>query len=157
WAGQRTRNDRGRIMRRMTASAEAPPSGSSSHAAPAGPAIVVGVGPGLGWSLCRAFARAGHRVLAAGRRVDAVEKLAAAGPSLAVPPIACDATDAASVHALVERAAADGPPAIAVHNASSFVRGNVLDLDPAELEQAWRLAVMGGLHLAQAAGRRMVA
>lgn len=117
-------------------------------------AIVVGVGPMLGWSVCRVFARAGYAVTGAARRADEVAKLAAAEPELGVTAAACDATDAAQVRALCE---AGPPPAVVVFNAGAFVRGAVLDLDPAAFEQAWRVGVMGALHVAQAAGRRMVA
>ncbi len=130
---------------------------SPAEAATSGPAIVVGVGPGLGWALCRKLARAGHRVVGAARRKDAVDALAAKEPDLGVASAACDATDAASVKALVDDACKDAPPAVVVYNASAFVRGQVLDLDPAELERAWQISVLGALHVAQAAGRRMVA
>src|SRR5262245_35565410 len=55
-----------------------------------GPAIVVGVGPGLGWSLCRVFARAGYHVTGAARREEAVEALAAKEKELHVRAAACD-------------------------------------------------------------------
>lgn len=123
--------------------------------ATSGPAIVVGVGPGLGWSLCRAFARAGHAVIGAARRREDVEALAAKEPALAVTAAACDATDAAQVAALF--AQAGEAPRVVVYNAGAYLRGAVLDLDPAAFEDAWRTGVMGALHVAQAAGRRMVA
>src|SRR5579862_9778892 len=116
-------------------------------------AIVVGVGPGLGWSACRTFARAGYAVFGAARRESEVASLAEAEPDLGVTAAACDATDAGSARALVERA---GTPDVLVYNASGFVRGAVLDLEPAALEQAWRVSVLGALHVVQAAGRRMV-
>jgi len=119
-------------------------------------AVVVGVGPGLGWALCRTFARAGIRVAGAARNQDAVEKLAAAEPDLGVRAYACDVTRADSVTALFDAVAADlGEPTLVASNAGAYVRGPVLDLDPAELEQALGVSVMGALHVAQAAGRRM--
>jgi NAD(P)-dependent dehydrogenase (short-subunit alcohol dehydrogenase family) len=126
----------------------------SPHAEPAtpGPAIVVGVGPALGWSLCRTFARAGFRVTGAARRRSDVEALAREEPDLGVIAAACDATSAEQVNALFTET-----PAVVVFNAGAFVRGSVLDLEPAALEQAWRTGVMGALHVAQAAGRCMVA
>jgi NAD(P)-dependent dehydrogenase (short-subunit alcohol dehydrogenase family) len=109
-------------------------------------AIIVGVGPGLGWALCSAFARGGYHVVGAARRAE----LAAAEPALGVIAAAGDAPDPASVAALFEHASRDAPPAVVVYNASAFVRGDVLELDPAELESAWRISVLGALHVAQA-------
>jgi len=121
-------------------------------------AVVVGVGPGLGWALCRTFAHAGIRVAGAARNKAAVEKLAAAEPALGIAPYACDVTDGESVRALFEAVATDlGEPTLVASNAGAFIRAPVLDLDPAELEQALQVSVMGALHVAQAAGRRMVA
>jgi NAD(P)-dependent dehydrogenase (short-subunit alcohol dehydrogenase family) len=42
-----------------------------------------------------------------------------------------------------------------VFNAGAFKPGSLLDLDPAELERCWRVGCLAGLHVAQAALRRM--
>jgi NAD(P)-dependent dehydrogenase (short-subunit alcohol dehydrogenase family) len=121
-------------------------------------AVVVGVGPGLGWALCHTFPRAGVRVVGAARNHAAVEKLAASEPELGIRAYPCDVTSATSVTALFAAVAADlGEPTLVASNAGAYVRGPVLDLDPAELEGALQVSVMGALHVAQAAGRRMVA
>src|SRR5262249_41723294 len=50
-----------------------------------------------------------------------------------------------------------GDPSLVVYNASAMVRGSVLDLDPAAVEQAWRISCLGALIVGQQAARRMVA
>ena len=100
-------------------------------------AVVIGVGPGLGWHLCARFAAEGLRVVGAARSRDKVERLIAQSGRSGIEAVACDAADAASVTALFE---ASGP-----------VRGGALALSPAEVESAWRVICLGGLHTAQAA------
>lgn len=116
-------------------------------------ALVVGTGPGLGLSLARRFATGGYTVAIAARTP---EKLGALGER--IHAYACDVSDASAVAGLFDRvAAAHGDPGLVVFNASAMVRGSVLDLDPAEVERAWRTACLGGLHVGQQAARRMVA
>ena len=111
-------------------------------------AVVIGVGPGLGWHLCKRFADEGLRVIAAARSRDKLEGLIAQSGRGAIEAAACDAADAASVAALFE---ASGPARLVVYNAGKMVRGGALDLSPSEVEQAWRVICLGGLHTAQAA------
>ncbi len=122
-------------------------------------AVIAGVGPGLGRSLCVRFARAGFRVAALARRPDEVSALVAdAAPAGAIRPIGCDVADPASVsRAFAAIDAAFGPPACTVFNAGTFQRGSVLDTDPAEFERCWRVGTFGGFLVAQAAAKRMVA
>ncbi|GAP38446.1 SDR family oxidoreductase [Piscinibacter sakaiensis] len=71
-------------------------------------AIVTGAGSGIGRATALALARAGHEVLLAGRRADALQGTVEAGraeaPALAarLHPVPTDATDPASVEALFE-------------------------------------------------------
>jgi len=119
-------------------------------------AVVVGVGPGLGWALVRAFARAGCRVAAAARDRQHVEALAAAEPGLEVRTYACDVADGASVRRLFEAIDRDlGAPRVAIFNAGVFQRTGILDLDAADLERAWRVGCLGGFRVGQEAARRM--
>lgn len=116
-------------------------------------ALVVGAGPGLGMALARRFAEGGFAVAIASR--DRARLDASAGNG--IHPYACDAGDAASVAALFDAIARDhGDPSLVVYNASAMVRGSVLDLDPAEVERAWRISCLGALHVGQQAARRMV-
>ena len=111
-------------------------------------AVVIGVGPGLGWHLCARFAAEGLRVVGAARSRDKVEGLIEQSGQSGIEAVACDAADAASVTALFE---ASGPARLVVYNAGKMVRGGALELSPAEVESAWRVICLGGLHTAQAA------
>ncbi len=121
-------------------------------------AVVVGVGPGLGWALVRRFADAGMGVAMAARRDEKLKRLLAAEPRDGVRPYACDATDAAAVDALFERVRADlGEPDLVVFNAGTFEPGGVLDIASADFERCWRVGCLGGFHVGRAAARGMVA
>jgi NAD(P)-dependent dehydrogenase (short-subunit alcohol dehydrogenase family) len=119
-------------------------------------AVVVGVGPGLGAALVRAFARERYTVFAAARSASALTGLSEPGEVGRVVPIDCDATEAADVERVFEAAAAIGPPEVAVFNAGAFVRGSILETDPKEFERCWRVGCLAGLLVGQAAARRML-
>lgn len=122
-------------------------------------AVVVGVGPGLGWALAQRFARAGMQTAMAARDADRLEKLIGAS---AISPDrfllhACDATDAAAVAGLFERVSAElGPPSVAVYNAGAFVPAGILEITPETFERCWRIGCLGGFLVGQAAAKLMV-
>jgi NAD(P)-dependent dehydrogenase (short-subunit alcohol dehydrogenase family) len=119
-------------------------------------AVVVGVGPGLGAALVRAFAGEGYTVLAAARSASALpafEQRAGAGR---VVPLDCDATEHADVERVFAAAAAAGPLEVAVFNAGAFARGSILETDPKEFERCWRVGCFAGFLIGQAAARRMI-
>ncbi len=121
--------------------------------------LVLGVGPGLGASLGRRFARAGHPVALASRGKDKAEAVAAeitaAGGTART--YAADGTREDDVAALVDAAEQDlGPLEIAVYNASGRAMGGILELEVDVFEDAWRKACLGGMILGREAARRMV-
>jgi len=119
-----------------------------------GVAVVLGAGPGLGSAIARRFAAAGLTVAVARRQAEALDPLAA---EIGGRAYACDATDAMAVEALfqdVERHL--GQPDVAVYNAGAYRPGGILEIDPADFEQCWRIGCLGGLHFGQASARRMV-
>ena len=116
-------------------------------------AVVVGVGPGLGAALVRTFADEGYTVVAAARSASALPDLDDSGRVVAVD---CDATEKVDVERVFERAAALGPTEVAIFNAGAFVRGSILETDPAEFERCWRVGCLAGFLVGQAAARRMV-
>lgn len=122
-----------------------------------GSAVVVGVGPGLGLTIARRFAREGLGVLMVARDGEKLDGYARLDPEhLAAFP--ADATDAAAVESAAEEAERRfGPLECAVFNAAPWRTGSILDIDPVDFEFCWRVGTLAGLLLGQAAGRRMVA
>lgn len=117
-------------------------------------AVIVGVGPGLGAALVRTFASDGYTVVAAARSALALP--AFEEDAGRVVPIDCDATEPADVDRVFEAAAELGPLEVAVFNAGTFVRGNILETNPAEFERCWRVGCFAGFLVGQAAAHRMV-
>ena len=120
-------------------------------------AVVVGVGPGLGWALTKRFAQAGMRVVAAARDTRKLESLVSAEAGLAVRFEACNATQPAEVANLfgtVEREL--GPPQLVVFNAGAYERGGILEITPEAFDRCWRVGCFGGFLVGQAAARLMV-
>ena len=119
-------------------------------------AIVVGVGPGLGAALVRAFAKEGYTVFAAARTATELPDLEERNEATRIVAIDCDATEHSDVERVFETAAALGPTEVAIFNAGAFVRGSILETDPAEFARCWRVGCFAGLLVGQAAARRMV-
>jgi NAD(P)-dependent dehydrogenase (short-subunit alcohol dehydrogenase family) len=115
-------------------------------------AVVVGVGPGLGAALVRAFAHEGYTVFAAARSASQLHDL----DEGTVVPIDCDATEPADVERVFDAASRAGVLEVAVFNAGAFVRGSILETDPKEFERCWRVGTFAGFLVGQAAARRMI-
>lgn len=124
-------------------------------------AIVVGVGPGLGWAVAQRFAQAGLHTIVAARDRGKLEALIARSDRNVAPPErfearACDTTSPADVAALFSSFDRDGrAPAVVVYNAGAFVPAGILDITPEELERCWRVGCFGGFLVGQAAARLM--
>lgn len=124
-------------------------------------AVVVGVGPGLGWALAQRFVRAGMRTAIAARNT---EKLAAllrqhGGdiPEDRLRCYACDVTQTVEVARLFEAVDNDfGAPNAVVFNAGAFEPAGILDITPEAFERCWRIGCFGGFLVGQAAVRRML-
>jgi NAD(P)-dependent dehydrogenase (short-subunit alcohol dehydrogenase family) len=119
-------------------------------------AVVVGVGPGLGAALVRAFAKEGYTVIAAARSATALPAVNDGKHGARVVAIDCDATEQADVERVFEAAEAFGPPEVVIFNAGAFVRGSIVDTDPAEFERCWRVGCFAGFLVGRAAARRMI-
>ncbi len=128
-----------------------------------GIAIVVGVGAieGLGARLCERFAREGLHVLAAGRTRARLDELAAkidaaGGLATAAPT---DTTREDEVLRLFETAdgLAKGRLEIVAFNAGNNRMQDLLGMDAAFFEDAWRVACLGGFLVGREAARRMTA
>ncbi len=116
-------------------------------------AVIAGVGPGLGSSLARAFAREGYAVALISRRSESSEPVAeqirsAGGKAIIIP---ADVTQRQAVLKSVERASAElGPITALAYNASGYGRGAFLEIEPEQIRQSFDVGVMGAVHLAQA-------
>jgi 3-hydroxy acid dehydrogenase / malonic semialdehyde reductase len=89
--------------------------------------VVTGATAGFGAAMTRRFVRDGHRVIAAGRRIDRLNELASELGASAVLPLELDVTDADAVGALPGSLPADWRNVdVLVNNA-----GLALGLDPA--------------------------
>jgi NAD(P)-dependent dehydrogenase (short-subunit alcohol dehydrogenase family) len=111
-------------------------------------AIIVGVGPGLGGALARAFAGPGTTVTVLARRVAALaalcDELRAGG---AQPlPLAADVGDEGALRtALATSVDRFGPPDVLVYNAALVRRDRLGELSAREHEQAWSVNVVGAM------------
>ena len=124
-----------------------------------GSVIVVGVGPGLGASVARRFAKAGHPVAVAARSQDKVDAIAAEVSNIGVKTIGAtvDGTDEAAVTEFVARTEKElGPLDVAVYNASGRVIGSILELSAEDMEESWRKSCLGGFFLGREAAKRML-
>ena len=115
-------------------------------------ALIVGTGPGLSASLARLFHAKGLKISLAARDPDGLGELAR---ETGATTHRCDAGDHAQVAALF--AALDAaPPDVLVYNPSARVRGPLVGLDPAAVENAVRVTALGAFYAAQQAARRMI-
>lgn len=118
-------------------------------------ALVTGVGPGTGAAIVRRFHEGGYRVAALARDAARLDLLARELPG--VLPVACDVADAAmrgEAYAHVVRAL--GPVDVLVHNAVRGTRGDVLAVDPVELERNFAVNVTSLMALTQLVAPAMI-
>jgi NAD(P)-dependent dehydrogenase (short-subunit alcohol dehydrogenase family) len=117
-------------------------------------ALIVGAGEGLSASLARLFTREGIRVAVAARNAGKLDALCRETGATA---FASDATKPIEVARLFEAVALDvGVPDVVVYNASGRARGNFVDLNAADVEQAIAVSAYGGFLVAQQAAKRML-
>ncbi len=115
-------------------------------------AAILGVGPGLGASIARRFAREGFTVGLMARREESLsvtreEIEGEGGTALAVET---DATDAASVAGAFDRVRDQlGDPEVFVYNAGAFQMGGILELSPEQFDNCLKANCSGGFYGAQ--------
>jgi NAD(P)-dependent dehydrogenase (short-subunit alcohol dehydrogenase family) len=121
---------------------------------------VVGVGPGLGASLARRFAREDFAVALLARHAESLEPVRAeleqgGARALALPT---DGTRPDQVRAAFARIKRElGAPSVLVYNAGNFFRGGILELTPEQFVQAWEANCLGAFLAAQQVLPDMVA
>ncbi|WP_425953370.1 SDR family NAD(P)-dependent oxidoreductase [Xylanimonas sp. McL0601] len=123
-------------------------------------ALVVGASSGIGAAIATAFAGAGARVIAAGRRLDRLQEVAGRADGLpgTVRPLELDVADEASARdGVAAAAAALGGLDVVVNNAGVMLSSPVQTADPAEWERMTRTNLLGTLHVSHAALPHLVA
>ena len=136
------------------------PQANQPGVAPAGVAIVVGVGPGLGAALVRRFAQGGHAVAMIARSREFMDRLAAevnaaGGRTLAVTADVGDAEQVARAFDTVRSKL--GAPEVLLYNAGSGNWGTITEITPQQYEESWRTNAYGAFLCAKQAVSEMIA
>src|SRR5271154_6656913 len=126
-------------------------------------AVIAGVGAGLGAALARLFVREGCRVVLFARSSEYIEALAselkAKSKSDVARAIRCDLADPKQISAAFAKIRKEiGLVDVLVNNASGGgpTGSSLINLDPANFEQAWRVGVYGALLCSREAARDML-
>jgi NAD(P)-dependent dehydrogenase (short-subunit alcohol dehydrogenase family) len=109
-------------------------------------AVVAGVGPGLGASLCRTLAGAGYRVAALARTERFAPGLAAEvhRPVGEMRFYACDLTQGEAVEQAFRAIRSElGSPAVLVYNAGAFLMQPTAQTTPEAFQDLWALNCFG--------------
>ncbi|CAN5667058.1 SDR family oxidoreductase [soil metagenome] len=117
--------------------------------------VITGAGSGLGRATAKVLLEAGHRVVLAGRRPEALVETAAGHPNAEVVPT--DVTDAASVQALfAATSSAFGRVDVLFNNAGVFgPSAAVHQIEDRQWHQTWRTNVDGAVFCSREAVRIM--
>jgi len=109
--------------------------------------LVTGASRGIGEATARAFAAAGARVALVARSEATIKELAAELGGTAHP---ADLSKSAQVADLVERVEADGGPVdVLVNNAGVAAPGTFDTLDPAAIDDVYRVNLLAPVHLSR--------
>ncbi len=121
--------------------------------------LVTGASSGLGRHFAQTLAARGATVVAAARRLDALEALASEHSGAGrILPLRLDVADAASIdQAVGEAAALAGPIEVLVNNAGIAPVRRALDTSVEEFDAIFATNVRGAFFVAQAVARRMSA
>jgi NAD(P)-dependent dehydrogenase (short-subunit alcohol dehydrogenase family) len=115
--------------------------------------LIVSAGSGISASLACSLSRAGLRVGLAARNVKKLAPLAAEAKA---QTFAVDASDPAAVARLFEDADLKlGEIDVVIYNASTRVRGPIVELDPEDVRRSIEVSAFGGFLVTQQAARRM--
>lgn len=119
-------------------------------------ALVTGASSGLGARFAEVLAAHGAKVIAAARRTDRLEALAAGSPNIAT--LALDVTDGGGMAAALDAAErAFGPLTLLVNNAGIAGGGRILDADPEDWRRVQDVNVDAVWNLSQGFARRAIA
>jgi NAD(P)-dependent dehydrogenase (short-subunit alcohol dehydrogenase family) len=113
---------------------------------------VLGVGPGLGTSVARRFAREGFAVALMARSEESAagarEEIEGLGGTALF--VSTDATDPGSVASAFERVRAElRDPEVLVYNAGAFQLGGILEIEPEKFDECFRANCAGAFYAAR--------
>ena len=120
-----------------------------------GTAVVTGASSGIGAATAAALATAGFRVIAAARRIDRLEALAASDPR--ITPWALDVTDDASVRSLAASLADTDVTVLVANAGGAFDAATIADADLESWTHAYEVNVLGTVRTVQALLPRLIA
>jgi NAD(P)-dependent dehydrogenase (short-subunit alcohol dehydrogenase family) len=123
-------------------------------------AVVIGVGPGIGLSVARRFARGGMPVSVIARTRGAVDAAARTlrRDGAQVTGLVADSTDEDALRLALDRAEERyGVPDVLVYNAAQVRRDRLGELSAAQLLGTWAVNVGGAVTAAAHTGRNMAA
>jgi len=124
-----------------------------------GTAVIVGVGEGLGASLCRRFASAGHPIAMAARNIDKLTPLVNEIKKIGVKVKAfkADATKEAEIIQLFSDAESQlGQVEITIFNVGTLFRSSIVNMPDQKFEDVWRTSCFAGMVVGREAARIMV-
>ena len=111
-------------------------------------AVVTGASSGIGEATARALSKSGFQVIAAARRIDRLEKLAAEDPN--IKAVLLDVTDQNSVDELA-KSLIGKPVSILINNAGGAFDGeSVLNSDPRVWQETYDVNVVGAVRVTKA-------
>jgi NAD(P)-dependent dehydrogenase (short-subunit alcohol dehydrogenase family) len=121
-------------------------------------AVITGVGPGLGASLARRFAKE-YAVAINARNADYLRGLAReiadrGGIALEIPADIGDRRQVEAAFASVRERL--GPPEVLIYNAGSGAWGNVTEITPEQFEGSWRVNAFGAFLCARECAPDMI-
>lgn len=115
-----------------------------------GVCLVTGAGPGTGAAICRRFAAGGYRVAMLARKLDRLQSLEKEIEGSRA--YQADVTERERLEEVLGDVRRElGTPSVIVHNAVRGTFGNVMQIRAADLEENFRVNVIGLLHLTQLA------
>lgn len=120
-------------------------------------ALIIGVGPGLGWALTRRFVQSGMAVAAVARQPDKIRKLIENEDLEGATPFGCDVSKPEEVERLFDSVAARlNLPSVVIYNAGTFAPAQVVDIEPQDFDRHWRVGCFGGFLAGRLAARGML-
>lgn len=131
-------------------------SSSSSLATSRPPvALVVGVGDGIGASLCRKYLQESYQVVAVRRSEGGLDELSEELSSDAFHPLSLDARKEEDVDAAFNHALSLGPLSAVVHNIGANIKFPISETTPRKFQKVWELAAFSAYLTGRAAAAHL--